>query len=390
MPRGGRDRAARRRAGTRLALVAVLGACSGASTAQPPSFRSGSVDLAARLEQVRARHELPGLAAAVVSGGAIMTSATVGVRVAGGSDPIRLDDRFHIASCTKSITAMLAAVLVEEGRLEWTSRLVDVVPELRDVVRPEYRGATLEQLLAHAAHFPAYTQFGPRRLRELQALPGSPIEQRLRFLTGVLASEPPNLGSGDAAYSNAGYAAASAMIERAANAAWEDLVAARIFRPLAMRDVGFGWPATGRTPGQPRGHLVSGGRVTPQALDDAYVLPFVLWPAGAVNSAIGDLARYAADHLNGLRGRPALLRPSVYRRLHSTLDGSPAGFTLGWGVRRDPRLGVVHFGSGSGGTFFVRIALAPDRDRAVVVASNSGGAASASSEVVEALLSAVE
>ena len=60
--------------------------------------------------------------------------------------------------------------------------------------------------------------------------------------------------------------------------------------------------------------------------------------------------------------------------------------TLGWGVRSDPRWGTVHFGSGSGGTFFVRIVIVPGRDLAVVVASNSGEAADATRDVVEALL----
>ena len=48
--------------------------------------------------------------------------------------------------------------------------------------------------------------------------------------------------------------------------------------------------------------------------------------------------------------------------------------------------GVVHFGAGSGGTFFVRIAPAPDRDRAVVVASNIGEAGAATREAVDSLM----
>jgi CubicO group peptidase (beta-lactamase class C family) len=345
-----------------------------------------SVRLETTLETTRAKHGLPGLAAAVVRGGEVESAAVAGVRRLGLPDRIELDDRFHIASCTKSMTATLAAILVEEKRLEWTSRLVDVVPELRDRIRSEYHGATLEQLLAHAARMPAYTQFGPERLEELKSLAGSSTEQRLRFLSSVLASEAPNPGSGNAAYSNAGYTAASVMMERATGETWESLVRKRVFEPLRLTHVGFGWPATVETPAQPRGHRIREGRLTEQPLDDSYQLPVVLWPAGAVHGSIRDLALYAADHLNGLLGRPALLPQSAYERLHRTLDGQPEGFTLGWGVRSDPRWGTVHFGSGSGGTFFVRIVIVPGRDLAVVVASNSGEAADATREVVEALL----
>jgi CubicO group peptidase (beta-lactamase class C family) len=283
------------------------------------------------------------------------------------------------------MTATVAAILVEEGRLRWTSGLFELLPELRASALAEYRDATLEQLLGHAARMPAYTQFGPTRLEELKSLRGTPTEQRLRFLRQVLASEPPNRGSGDAAYSNVGYTAAALMMERATGKSWEQLIRTRLFEPLALVQVGFGWPATRETPNQPRGHGRA-GRATAQPLDDSYLLPVALWPAGAVNSSIGDLARYAADHLKGLRGEEALLPSAVYQRLHRTLSGEAQGFTLGWGVRSDPRWGRVHYGAGSGGTFFTRILIVPELDVAIVAASNSGDAAAATRDVVDTVL----
>lgn len=373
------------------AVVVLCGVSCGESSSawsrpagQP---RPAAHDLEQTLHRIRAEHDLPALAAAVVRGDSIQTAA-VGVRRVGAPDLVRIDDRFHIASCTKSMTAMLAAILVEQERLRWTSRLVDVIPELQQRVRPEYRDATLEQLLAHAARMPAYTQFGPKRLEKLKAFRGTPTEQRLAFLTEVLSDEPPNRASGDAAYSNVGYTAAALMMERATGESWEQLIQTRLFRPLRLQHVGFGWPATPATPDAPRGHVRRGGSVTPQPLDDSYMLPVVLWPAGAVNSSIRDLARYAADHLKGLRGEKALLPRSAYEKLHRPPSGDLQGFTLGWGVRQDPRWGAVHYGAGSGGTFFVRIFIVPALNVAVVVASNSGEAGAATRTVVDTVLDA--
>lgn len=362
----------------------TLLSCNGTRQAgiAPPSDSPG---LEQELETIRTKHGLPGLAAVVVRSGQVVSSAVAGIRRMSTGDPLRIDDRFHIASCTKSMTATLAAIVVEEGDLQWTSRLAGVLPELRSA-RREYQDATLEQLLAHAARMPAYMQFGPERLEELKAFRGSPTEQRLAFLSEVLAAEQPNDGTGDAAYSNVGYTAAAAMLERATGESWENLVRGRLTQPLGMASVGFGWPATPRTPEQPRGHFRRNGELAEQPLDDSYLLPVVLWPAGAVHSSIGDLGRYAADHLNGLLGRKALLPRAAYDKLHRTSDGADQGFTLGWGVRRDERWGVLHYGAGSGGTFFVRIAIAPEQDVAVAVASNSGEAAAATREVIESLL----
>ena len=49
---------------------------------------------------------------------------------------------------------------------------------------------------------------------------------------------------------------------------------------------------------------------------------------------------------------------------------------------------MVHYGAGSGGTFFVRILIVPDFDTAIVVASNSGDAAAATRAVLDTVLAA--
>jgi CubicO group peptidase (beta-lactamase class C family) len=284
------------------------------------------------------------------------------------------------------MTATLAALAVHKDQLEWTTSLADALPALAAKARPEYRRVTLDQLLAHQARMPSYTQPSPQQVEAMKSLRGTPAEQRLAFLEKVLSTEEPNPGSGDAAYSNVGYAAAGAMIERVAGASWEELLQRELAGPLRMKNVGFGYPATAKTPHQPRGHSESEGRVAELPLDDSRQLAVCLWPAGAVHCSIGDLALYAADHLNGLRGRPALLPPAMYQRLHRPPGGGGSGFTLGWGVRTDERWGIMHFGSGSGGWFFVRIVIVPEHDAAVVAASNSGLAGDATREVWKELL----
>jgi CubicO group peptidase (beta-lactamase class C family) len=338
------------------------------------------------LELIRAKHKIPGLAAAVISGANVVASGVTGVRRQVAADKLELDDRFHIASCTKSMTAMLAGIAVYRRKLTWATSLADALPELAEKIRPEYRTATMEKVLAHAAKMPAYTEFGPERAMRLHAFKGTPTEQRLAFLEEVLGREKPNDGAGNAAYSNAGYTAAGAMVERALGASWEELMQSELARPLGMKSLGFGYPATAETPNQPRGHSEQNGRSVELPLDPSYQLAVCLWPAGAAHCSIGDLALYAADHLNGLRGRRALLSQEMYQRFHRPLDGGDDGFTLGWGIRRDQRWGLMRFAAGSGGWFFVRISIVPDHDLAVVTASNSGQAADATRELTARLL----
>jgi CubicO group peptidase (beta-lactamase class C family) len=337
-----------------------------------------SVELEAVLERHRRQQELPGLAAAVVNGTRGIVSGVTGVRRWGSQSKIELSDRFHIASCTKSWTATLAAIAVSKQRLQWTTTLAEGLPSLARHMRSEYASATLEQLLAHEARLPAYTQPSPQRVQELHALTGVSPEQRLAFLEQVLRENPSN-AAGSGAYSNSGYAAVGALLEWATGSTWEDLIRRELAQPLGLTTVGFGYLATSASSDQPRGHARRDGEVIELPLDETRQLPVCLWPAGAIHCSIDDLATYAADHLSGLRGRSALLPSASYEYLHRRRGDSV--FTLGWGIARDQRWGAMHFGAGSGGWFFVRIVILPDPDAAVVIACNSGDAGRATQEL---------
>lgn len=378
-----------RREACRLIALAGAGltvgsACTSAQVKSPATPTTAETFLQI-LSGIREAHKLPGLAAAIVNGDEIIETGVVGVRRYGTTDKLTPDDRFHIASCTKSITATLAGLAVHRERLKWTTTLADLLPSLTREIRPEFRSATLEQLLSHRAKMPAYTQPSPQQVARMKALKGTPAKQRLTFLAEVLRNEEPNNAKGDAAYSNVGYTAAGAMIERAMKVSWEDLVQKEIVQRLGMKNVGFGYPASKENPNQPRGHSEIDGRIGELPFDQARELAVCLWPAGAVHCSIGDFALYAADHLKGLRGRTALLPSEIYGYLHRPQEGSGV-FTLGWGFIQDKRWGKMHFGAGSGGWFFSYIVIVPEHNAAVVVLSNYGQAAGATRELYTLLL----
>jgi len=67
--------------------------------------------LANELEKVRVHYGLPAIAAAVVKDGTIIASGVAGVRVHGTLNAATIDDRFHLGSDTKAMTATLAGAL---------------------------------------------------------------------------------------------------------------------------------------------------------------------------------------------------------------------------------------------------------------------------------------
>ena len=64
--------------------------------------------LSVKLEQLRVQHGLPGMAAAAVRDGEVVISAATGLRKLGSPERVTVADKWHIGSCTKSMTSTLA------------------------------------------------------------------------------------------------------------------------------------------------------------------------------------------------------------------------------------------------------------------------------------------
>jgi CubicO group peptidase (beta-lactamase class C family) len=66
-------------------------------------------------------------------------------------DTATLNDRFHIGSNTKAMTAFIIAKYVENGKLKWTTKFFDFFPKWKSKSKPEYANITLQDLLSHKA-----------------------------------------------------------------------------------------------------------------------------------------------------------------------------------------------------------------------------------------------
>lgn len=314
---------------------------------------------------------VPGIAAVIMEDGQITHAAAVGVRMVGEEDAITVDDRFHIGSITKSMTATVLAGLIDSGALRWDSTLEELLPgfDMLDA----YRGVTIEELLQHRAGLPAMTSMNQDDAMRLNALEGTETEIREQFVRELL-TETPVAEVGEAStYSNAGYALAGHIAERVSGKAWSRLVEETIFDPLQFRSGGFGWPATPNRTDQPRGHSFMGESYSPMPFG-VYELGAYLDPAGDIHCSIKELARYGQAHLEGMYGNDGLLSASTIRRLHTSLrpelDDTP--YACGWVVRDAGEANEVHWHNGSAGTFFAQLELEPQANRVIAIVVNAG------------------
>jgi CubicO group peptidase (beta-lactamase class C family) len=362
----------------------------------------GPQDVSGALEPILRKHDIPGMAVLVLHGHEIVARGAAGVRKAGDATPVTIDDEWHLGSCTKSMTATMIATLVEEGKLSWGTTLGDV---FRDVpMDPAWKNVTLELLLTHRAGVPGDLKkdglWGKLWKRE-----GTPVQQRMQLVEGVLKNPPTHKPGTEYEYANAGFAIAGAMAERVTGAGWEDLMRQRLFGPLEMHSAGFGAPGTEGKVDQPWGHHADGKPQVPGVAADN---PPAIGPGGTVHCTIEDWGRYIVAHLEGERAETksagpgeaksddasaALrLRPETWVKLHAPFNGPAPEYAMGWSVSTRPWAkghapgdsGRVLTHNGSNTMWFCVAWLAPEKDYAVLATCNKGGdeAAKACDEAV--------
>ena len=344
-----------------ILLVSALTVSAVTVSAAPPA----SDDMNQALEVIRKKHDLPALAAVVVKDGRICDRVAVGVRKWGDPTPVTTNDLFHIGSDTKSMTATLAGMLIDEGKLRWDTTIGDVFPEFKGRMDQQYEAVTVEQLLTHRGGVPGKPPAAAWERAWEQR--GTPVQQRYAFIQAVLAQPPEAAPGTKMIYSNQGYAIVGAMLEKLTGTPWEKLITERLFKPLHMDSAGFGSPGTMGEVDQPWGHTRKLGVTVPLQQDN----PPAIAPAGRVHCSLDDLARYAIFHMQ--RGQPGgLLKSETLVKLHTP----PAGgdYACGWGVvKRSWAGGNALTHSGSNTMWYVVMWLAPEKDFAVIVGTNIAG-----------------
>jgi CubicO group peptidase (beta-lactamase class C family) len=347
-------------------VASLIGSAAAITSALATAARNPAVpetpareDLDEMLTSIRKEFSLPALAAGAVKQGRVVAAGAVGIRKVGEPAAVTWKDKFHIGSCTKAMTATLAATAIDEGKLKWVSPLAEVFPERRDKMDPAFREVTLEVLLTHRS---GLAHDGTSYGRANTTI----TEKRLAYMDAVI-SKPPAHEPGAFNYSNAGYIIVGAMLERVMGKAWEQLMHERLFKPLNMRSAGFGVAAKERKTDQPWGHVWRVDKFVPRYGDN----PPALGPAGTVHCSIRDYLKFASLHAS-LGARPS----GIITRNSCEILHQPAkdNYAKGWGVvERTWARGAALTHAGSNTMNYFVVWVAPKIDFALAVATNAAG-----------------
>jgi D-alanyl-D-alanine carboxypeptidase len=236
------------------------------------------------------RDEFSGAALLAVRGRAV-ASASAGMADPAAGRSNTVDTRFHVGSMGKMFTAVAIARQVQEGRLRFDTRLIEVLPEYPD--SEAARAITIAHLLSHTSGISlpyveptAPQDIDPERIDD--ALP--------RIAAQPLAFSPGSRSS----YSNEGYTVLGAVLEAVTGQTYYDVIQRTVFDAAGMKDTAFD------RPGDPAPDTAVGYRY---GADDALGVlprepntPFLLdrgGPSGGAYSTVRDLTAFLNAFRNG-------------------------------------------------------------------------------------------
>ncbi len=305
------------------------------------------------LHESLAQHELPAVGAALVEVNGRTVARVAGVLKRGTSPQVSLSDKWHIGSCTKSLTAVLWARLVELGLTDWDITLADVFSDLGSV-HARWQEFTVRDALLHRAGIGGIDD----RSHQAAFEDRRPLtEQRTDAAIGVV-SEPP--GDRRFEYSNLSYIVVGAAIDRVAAMSYEEAMRVHVLEPMGVDSVGYGAPS--RLFGHAQGQALQ--------VDN----PALYSSAGTMHITLEDWARLQRIFLVGDR-QNLLSEASIDEILRPQLDG--INVVIGW-VDLSPDREVSYSVQGSNTLWAATASLNIDRTRAAVAVSNDGSEAALS------------
>jgi CubicO group peptidase (beta-lactamase class C family) len=290
-------------------------------------------------------------------------------------DPLIAADastRFDYFSVGKHVTTVLVLKLAERGLLQLDSPAGKYLPG----VDPNYRSATLRQLLTHTSGMTAL------EIDERDPAPQHLVVPTRESLLSLIAMGKRVAPPGESwVYCSDGFVVAATIAEQLAGMRYRELVQRELAEPLGLVDFGFEL--------RPSAQGYSIDQDTPVPIK---AVPYEWFSgAGSIRGTTMDLARWWVALRRGqVVGEQSLAEMTTPTRL--TSKGKTAEFGYGLGIRLGSLAGhrmVGHTGDAAGGTAV--LVEYPDDNLLIVVATNTRGrnvpfAISIQTEIARALL----
>ncbi len=329
------------------------------------SIRANEAQLGQFITHAMRELQVPGLSIALVEDGKIVFERGYGVKKWGEQNPVNEHTLLKIGSISKSMTTLLMAKLVEEGRFGWRSKAQTLYPAFRVGDEALSKSLEMEQLASASTGLPrkdAAHAFNYRNKTIFQQLsatkPTTKPKETFQYNNQIVTA--------------AGYIAAHTVYpEKSMDQAFCDVMSEKVFRPMGMARTTF-IPQDNFA--FPHSETIE-GEVTSLTLQDDEETDFSK-PAGGIWSSAHDMGLYVITELNGgvnaRRERVFDEQTLKHRRTPQVNVGHNSSYGLGWAI--DVQKGLTQIGHGGRTSGFASLlGFYPEKKCGFVMLTNGLG-----------------
>lgn len=337
----------------------LLGLLGGFIFTGKRSIAQPTLDLAAIdqfiIEQMTTQRA-PGLALAIIQGDQVRY--VKGYGTADANQPVTPQTQFHIASLSKSFTAVAIMQLVEAGQIDLDAPVQRYLPEFMLADRTVAAQITVRQLLNHTS---GLADAGIPELR----LP-RPATAADRIVT-LQNARPVAVPGREFHYTDVNYQVLARVVEKVSGQPFSDYLQTHLFTPLQMTqtvNVLTSFEVAQTADHLAQGHLLAFGLPIAAREETGY-----LGGSGVIATA-EDMAHYLIMQNNDGRFQDdQILSPTSLAVLHTPPPNSQSDYAMGWIAHTvDGRRVLEHNGILS--TFYAEMVLLPETEQGFVLLYN--------------------
>lgn len=250
--------------------------------------------------------QTPGAAVVIVKDSQIVFIRGYGLRAEGR--PERVDEHtvFRLGSLSKGFASILTAKLVEEGKLKWTAKVQQYLPDFDMIDTAQAARLEVRHLLSQTTGLP-YHAFS------------NLIEQGFDS-TYVLAQYPHTRLAGKEgeyfSYQNAAYSLIEPILEQASGKSYNQLLSEKIFQPLGMSDASSDYASMVSSLNHALPHRYTRNGWSVDSITHRY---YNFVAAGGVNASISDMGKWLVALLGD---QPDVVSTGVLKEVFTPVIGT--------------------------------------------------------------------
>jgi CubicO group peptidase (beta-lactamase class C family) len=339
------------------------------------------------VEKTLTTFNVPGIAVAILKDGKVIHLKGYGTRSLKSGGKVDENTLFGIASNTKAFTSAALGKLIDQGKLEWDTKVTDIIPEFKlydSYVTSEF---TVRDLLTHRSGLGLGAG-------DMMVFPASNVTDKSQLIHNLRFLKPVSSFRTKYDYDNLLYIVAGEVVTRVSGRDYDDFIRDNFLKPLEMSKTAISWRQIEDYTNVIDGHAPVNGELIPVGLSFTEVAN----PAAGIYSSVTDMSKWVQAQLNqgkyGEKLQDSLFSEKVHqemwtpqtiiRRGKGPYNTHFTAYGLGWNLSDvNGYLQVTHTGGLLG--IVSQVTMIPELDLGIIVLTNqqSGAAFSAITNTIK-------